>query len=100
MEHAERFTIIGFLDAVKKKNGTEECTHFRPEDIAHEAHIPTEAELALYAKAHGYNPGGGKNSISGRCQPIYFIHGDGLDYLNCPSCFPRTELTDNRTGPA
>ena len=89
--HPQRFKILGFFDAPLKAHGKEQITYFHSLDQYEADHIPSQEKLSLYARFKGYTPRDGK------CEPIYEIIGEGLEYCNCLDCFPSGgEVTDNR----
>jgi hypothetical protein len=92
--HPQRFRVIGYCDVPGKFAGTDECTHFTPEQCFEAAHIPRPEAMRAAAVERGYKPVAG-----GPCDPIYFIVGDGLDYTRCQTCRPDSELIDNRNAP-
>lgn len=97
--HPQKFRIIGFLDAGWKWRGTAQTTRFRPEHCFVLPHIPTQERLKIYATEHGYWPSRKIGASPTKCEPVYEMIGEGLDYTNCAECFPPTETTDNRAGP-
>lgn len=88
MSHTEKFRIIGFLDAIWKWHGTWQTTRFRAEDQFIADHIPTQDQIRAYATAKGYWPSGKCGSTLDKCEPVYEFIGQGLDYVNCPICWP------------
>ena len=100
--HPQSFRIIGFCDAGRKMHGTAQITYFKPEHRAVESHLPTQSRLKLYATTLGYlpnkrpQPTGFRWSIVDKCEPVYDVIGEGLDYVDCRLCFAREPIIDNR----
>jgi len=98
MTHPQKFLIVGFNDASWKWRGDWQLTFFAPEHHFVADHIPSQDEMRSHAERLGYWPSGKRGSTLEKCAPVYTHIGDGTDYTNCPICFPRTEIIDNRVG--